>query len=202
MSTDTKENVTEYLNKNTKWVFWYGVGLVVVGIIALLFPIGSTLASELFVGFAFLFAGIVSFAGSFSIRGAGPFFGALLWGLLQIAAGMFMLVNPLAGALALTLVIAILFMFQGAYELAFAFSMAAGASRRWVIVSAIISIAAGILVITGLPGISLVMLGVIVGVNFLSSGIALLMLHRKLRPGTSPGTSPGASPGASADKAA
>jgi hypothetical protein len=39
---------------------------------------------------------------SFSIHGTGPFFAALLLGLLSIVGGVFLFFNPLAGAVALT----------------------------------------------------------------------------------------------------
>lgn len=181
MRVDVIDGAMDALRKNRKLIFWYGLGLTIIGILALFFPMVSTLAAELFIGLSFLFAGLVGFIGSFSVKGTGPFFGALLWSLLQVAAGIFLVVNPLAGAVALTLFIAVLFMFQGAYELALAFTMGKGTPRGWVILSAIISILAGVLIASGMPGLSVVVLGVLVGVNFLSSGLALMMLSRTLR---------------------
>jgi uncharacterized membrane protein HdeD (DUF308 family) len=104
-------------------LFWLGLAMVVVGAAAIVFPIISTLVAALLVGWVFLITGLFMFMGSFSIHGTGPFFGALLLSLLSIAAGVFLLFNPLAGAVALTLMVGVVFIFQGAFELFFAFEM-------------------------------------------------------------------------------
>lgn len=92
--------------------FWLGLAMALVGIIALGFPIISTLAAALFVGWMFLLAGIFLFVGSFAIHGTGPFFGAMLMALLMAAAGVFLLFNPLAGALALTMILGVIFLIE------------------------------------------------------------------------------------------
>jgi len=97
--------------------------LLVLGIGAVIFPMVSTLVATVFIGWILLISGIVALAGSFSFHGAGPFFGALLLGLLSIAAAAFLPMNPLAGAVALTLMLGMIFMIQGAFELFFAFEM-------------------------------------------------------------------------------
>ena len=61
----------------------------------------QTLVAALLVGWVLLISGALTFFGSFSIHGTGPFFGALLLSLLSLAAGVFLLFNPLAGAVAL-----------------------------------------------------------------------------------------------------
>src|SRR5580704_2788946 len=104
-------------------LFWFGLVMVVLGIAAIVFPIISTLVATLLVGWVLLIFGIITLVGSFSIHGTGPFFGVLLLSLLSIAAGVFLLFNPLAGAVALTLLVGVIFMFQGAFEIFFAFEM-------------------------------------------------------------------------------
>ena len=84
---------------------WLGIAMVILGVAAILFPIFSTLVAALLVGWVFLISGIFLLVGSVSIHGTGPFFGALLLSLLSIAAGVFLLFNPLAGEIALTLLL-------------------------------------------------------------------------------------------------
>src|SRR5436305_12247969 len=109
------------LRASSSRLMWLGIAMVIVGIAAIVFPIVSTLVAALLVGWVFLISGVFLFVGSFSIHGTGPFFGALLLSLLSIAAGVFLLFNPLAGEIALTLMVGIIFIIQGAFEIFFAF---------------------------------------------------------------------------------
>ena len=162
-------------------LFWVGLAMTVLGIAAIVFPIASTLVATLMVGWMLLFFGVIALTGSFSIHGTGPFFGALLVALLAIAAGVFMLVNPVAGAAAITVVVAVLFVMQGAFEIAFAFEMRPMTNWGWMLVSGIIGVAAAVLIAASWPGISLVLLGIMFGVNFASTGVAYMFLSHALK---------------------
>jgi uncharacterized membrane protein HdeD (DUF308 family) len=172
----------ERVKSATRWLTWAGVGMTVLGVAALVFPMVSTLAITLFVGSLFLVFGIMSLAVSFSIRGAGPFFGALLYSLAAIGAGVFTLFNPAAGALALTLMVGVLFMLQGAYEAVFAFEMRPASGWGAMLFSAAASIILAIVIFARWPAISTIVLGVLFGVNFISSGIGLIIVSRAVKP--------------------
>lgn len=161
-------------------VFWFGVALVVVGVASLVFPVISTLVATFFVGWILVMAGLVTIGGAFSIRGTGPFFGAFLFGVLALGAGVFMLVRPVAGELAITAMLGFLFMLQGASEAFLAFELRPLRSWGWMLVSATASILMAIIIIAGLPGVSLIALGVIIGVNFLTSGVGYILVSRSV----------------------
>jgi uncharacterized membrane protein HdeD (DUF308 family) len=166
------------LRASSRELFWLGLGMTIVGIIAIGFPIVSTLATALFVGWMFLLAGVFLFVGSFTIHGTGPFFGAMLMALLMIAAGVFLLFHPLAGAMALTIVLGVLFLFQGAFELALAFEMRPHSGWVWMLLSGAASVILALVIAVGLPGISLIALGVLLGINFLSTGLGYIFASR------------------------
>ena len=127
-----------------------------------------------------MFFGGISLFGSFSIHGTGPFFGALLLALLAIGSGLFLILNPVAGAAALTLMVAALLGVQGAFEISFAFHVRPLTGWGTLLVSGIISVVAAVLIIAMWPGISLILLGVLLGINFVSTGIAYIYLSRAL----------------------
>jgi len=163
-------------------LLWLGLLMVVLGIAAIVFPLISTLVATLLVGWVFLISGLFTLYGSFSIHGTGPFFAALLLGLLSIAAGAYMLFNPLAGAAALTLVVSVLFMFQGAFEIFFAFETRPLPGWGGMLISGIASAILAVLIVAGWPAISVIVLGILLGVNFLSTGIAYIFVSRALKP--------------------
>ena len=165
-------------------LLWVGIVMLVLGIAAILWPALSTLVATLFVGWMLLLTGGIALFGSFTIHGTGPFFGALLLALLSIAAGVFLVFNPLAGEAALTLAMVVVFAVQGAFEMLLA--MEVRPLRGWVpmLISGIITIIVAVLIAAAWPGISLFLLGVLVGVNFISSGIGYISIARVLKPST------------------
>lgn len=161
-------------------LFWLGLLLAIVGLAAILFPEFGTLAATMLVGWILLVAGALLFIGSFWIHGTLPFFAGNLFGLLSAAAGVFLLFNPLSGAIALTLVVGILFMFQGASELMFAFEARPAASWVGMLISGLASIVLAVIIVAGWPGISAIALGLLLGINFLSTGIAYMFISRTI----------------------
>jgi uncharacterized membrane protein HdeD (DUF308 family) len=164
-------------------MMWLGAAFLAVGAAALVFPMVATLAATLLVGWVLIVSGAVTLFGAFSLHGARPFFGALLLGLLSVAAGAFILAQPLSGALAITLVLGALFMIEGAFELVMAFELRPARSWIWMLVSAIASIFLALVIIEGWPGVSLVALGAVLGVNFISTGLAYLFVGGTVRRG-------------------
>ena len=142
----------------------------------------STLVATLLVGWVLLISGCVTLAGSFSIHGTGPFFGALLLGLLSTAAGVFLVFHPLAGAVALTLMVGVIFMVQGAFEVFFAFELRPFSSWVGMLVSGIASILIALLIAAGWPAISVVVLGILLGVNFITTGVGYMSVSRAMKP--------------------
>lgn len=170
------------LRSASRGLFWIGLGMLALGVAAIIFPLASTLAAALLIGSVLLISGILTLVGSFSIHGTGPFFGALLLALLSIAAGLFILFNPLAGAVSLTLFVGFIFMFEGAFELFLAFEMRPHAGWGSMLLSGIASILIAILIAAGWPAVSAVALGILLGVNFITTGIGYMAVSRALKP--------------------
>jgi uncharacterized membrane protein HdeD (DUF308 family) len=180
--TDSAENLqTDFkqaIKENKSSLMWIGILMAVTGAFAIFFPFAATVTTNFMVGFLFIFTGVLGVWHSFSIKGTGPFFGALLVGLITMVAGVFLVSNPAEGILLLTLTVGIVFIFEGAYQIFAAFEYRPAKGWGWMLVSAIISIAAGLLIVSKLPGTSLFVLGLLLGINFLSTGISMIMLSR------------------------
>ena len=165
----------------SRGLFWLGLAMAALGIAAIVFPIASTLATAMFVGWMLPLYGGITLFGSFSIHGTGPFFSALVTALLAIGTGVFLLLNPVAGAVALTLIVATLFMLEGAFEISFAFEMLPHAGWVGLLISGIISIVAAVLIVAAWPAISMILLGILFGINFASTGIACMMVAHAVK---------------------
>ena len=170
------------LRAASRKLFWIGLAMVVLGIAAVVFPLISTMVVALLVGWVLLISGVITLINSFSIQGTGPFFGALLLSLLSIAAGVFFLFNPPIGAVALTITVGAIFMVQGAFEIVFACETRPHEVWGGMLLSGIACIVLAILIMAGWPRISAVALGILFGVNFISTGFGYIFVSRALKP--------------------
>ncbi len=99
------------------WILAVGIVLILVGFLAMMMPLVTTLAIELLLGWLFLIGGIVQIVASFFSKKWGGFFSTLAVGFIFVFAGLFLLRYPLGGALTLALLLALTFLIQGTFEI-------------------------------------------------------------------------------------
>jgi len=160
-----------------------GILAVIVGIIAIAWPGVTILALViLFAVYAFVLAGLEG-ARAFSSRTAGPVFGHLLLGLIDLAAGVVALVWPGPTALVLVLVVGIWAFVGGIMEIAAAFGSAETAGTRALFVlSGLVSVAFGV-VLFARPGVGALTLALLFGLFALIYGISQVSAGIQLRQG-------------------
>lgn len=163
---------------NRRALFWVGAALALTGAAVMAYPAYSTLLVGIAAGWLLWFAGAAMVYVSLLVRSPGSLFGAVLAGMVAIAAGAFLMFNPMAGALATTLLIAAVLIVEGAFELALALDLRPLAAWRWVLASALASGAAGVVVAAGAASWSSTGLALVIGLAFASSGLALMALSR------------------------
>jgi uncharacterized membrane protein HdeD (DUF308 family) len=125
-----------------------GVLAVVVGIFAIAWPGATILALViLFAVFAFMSAGLQA-TRAFSSGSAGPVFGHLLLGLIDLAAGVIALVWPAPTAFVLVIVVAARALAGGVAEFFAGFQSGESAgTRALLILSGLVSVAFGVLLL-------------------------------------------------------
>jgi uncharacterized membrane protein HdeD (DUF308 family) len=170
----------ERLAQRNDQLFWGGVAMALVGVLALLFPVVATVAVAVMVGWILIFAGAATIYSAFSVEGTGPFFGELLIGLLKLALGVYLVRHPDVGMVALTLLLAAVFIIDGAVQVALSLELRPQKGWVWMLIAGLIAIGVGLLVAAELPDTSLVTIGILLGVSFLSTGIARISLSRRL----------------------
>ncbi|GGM15507.1 HdeD family acid-resistance protein [Pseudooceanicola nanhaiensis] len=163
------------------WYLWFGLGVlsVVGGVLALFNPFAASVTAEQLVAWFFLIGGILQVIAIFQVSG----WGARLWNIflavVYIWMGITLLANPLAGVLTLTFVAAILFLASGIAKIFYAFSMT---QYRWMMVlSGAISIILAIMIFANYPGSAVVSLGILLAVELLTTGVALMTFGLALK---------------------
>jgi uncharacterized membrane protein HdeD (DUF308 family) len=153
-----------------------GIILVILGLAAIIIPPIATLAVELLFGWLFLISGIAGAITTFMMRQAPGFWWSLVSAILAIAVGVVMLLWPLSGVLTLTLLLITFFIIEGVVSIMFALEHKRELSGRWgwMLASGIVDLILAAIIIEGLPGTAAWALGLLVGINLVFGGTALL----------------------------
>ena len=162
--------------KRTGWDVVLGILLLLAGVIVLAHSVIATAVSVLFIGWMLLLSGVVAFVASFFHREGGSFWLIALSGALMFVLGLFMVRNPSVAALSLTLMAGALFLVSGIVRLVVAASDRE--NRVVLIIGGVISTILGLIILFNIFTATLVLLGVLVGIEALIEGVTLLIMGR------------------------
>jgi uncharacterized membrane protein HdeD (DUF308 family) len=164
------------------WVLFLceGIALVILGLLAVLAPVAATV----FFGWILLLSGVVGLISTLRARQAPGFAWSLLSALVGIVAGGLLLAWPLQGTLSLTAVLIAFLLVEGGVSIMYALQHKSALSGRWgwMLASGIVDVFLGLLLFIGLPGTALWALGLLVGINLLFGGWALILMALHARP--------------------
>lgn len=158
------------------WFMVIGICLIVLGIVAIAFPFATTIAAKVFLGWIFLIGGLIQIFHAFSTQKWSGFFLDLLVGVLYVVAGGWLAFFPLTGILTLTVFLAAMFIAQGVLEVVMAFLVRPQEGWGWVLVSGLIAFAVGVLIFAHLPSAAVWAIGLLVGINMITSGWAYFFI--------------------------
>lgn len=170
----------EAAHRQWGWFLALGILLIVVGIYAIYAEGLATLASVVAIGFVMLIAGVGQIVGAFMARGTGHVILLLLVGILDIIVGYALLQHPTIGALAITLLLAAVFIFGGIFRFVSALWLQVP-NYGWVAVSGVISFILGLLLWMQWPISAFWFIGFAVGLNFIFAGIAWSSMALRLK---------------------
>ena len=127
-----------------------------------------------FLGWLFLIGGVVLVLHAFSTMAWAGFLWSLLIGLLYVVAGGWLAFFPFTGIITLTILLAALFLAEGVLEVILAFRVRPHEGWGWLLLSGLVAIAVGALIAAGLPGSAVWAIGLLVGVNLISTGASFV----------------------------
>ena len=162
------------------WVLFLveGVVLLVLGATAVVLPLLATLALTIIIGWLFLVSGVVGLVTTFWMRQAPGFWWSLISAVLGVAVGFVLLASPLSGAFSLTLVLVVFFIIEGAASIMFALDHKRELTGKWgwMLVSGIVDLVLGAMIFGGLPSTAAWAIGLLVGINMVFGGAALIAM--------------------------
>jgi uncharacterized membrane protein HdeD (DUF308 family) len=146
-----------------------GIVLIAFGTLALAVSFVATLATVLAFGWLLLVTGGVEMAYAFkNARWAGTIL-HVANGALSMVAGFLLLMSPAAGAVVLTLLIAMFFLIGGLFRVVAALVVPLP-HRGWILLSGAVTLLLGIFVWRQLPGAGIWLIGTFVGIDMIMIG--------------------------------
>jgi uncharacterized membrane protein HdeD (DUF308 family) len=162
------------------WRFFLAEGIIlfVLGVLAIVVPPIATIAVEILIGWLLLVSGIVGLIATLRTRGAPGFGWSLVSALLGIVAGIVLLAWPLSGALSLTLILTVFLVLEGVVSILYALEHKRELSGRWatMLFSGIVDLILAGIIFAGLPGTAAWAIGLLVGINLVFGGSALIAM--------------------------
>jgi uncharacterized membrane protein HdeD (DUF308 family) len=170
--------VARSLHEHWLWFLFEGIILLGLGLAAIVLPPIATIAVEILIGWLLLISGIVGLITTFRMRHAPGLWWALLSAILGIVAGAVLLRWPLSGALSLTLILTVFFVVEGVASVFYALEHKRELSGRWVwmLASGAVDLILASIIFLGLPGTAAWAIGLLVGINMVFGGSALIAM--------------------------
>jgi uncharacterized membrane protein HdeD (DUF308 family) len=172
------------LGKRWRSVLWFGVLLIVLGVIATSAAPFLTLTSMVLIGSLLIFVGLLQGLHAFAYRRWGGVFVDVLASLLYLVVGFLFIANPGATAEALTLLIALFLIFGGVFRIVIA-SMVRFHNAVWLLLHGAINTLLGIMIWQQWPMSGHIVIGLFIGIDLIFNGLSLVMLGlaaKKLKP--------------------
>jgi len=153
----------------------WAVLLIVIGAVAIAVPLAASTGVLVIIAWLLLAAGVVQIIHAFQTRGAGIVW-ALVAAVVYLAAGAFLLMHPVMGIAALTLVLAVFFVADGLTHIVAFFQTRGAPGAGFTLLNGVITLFLGVLVWIHWPSSALWVIGTLVGVSMIMTGATRLML--------------------------
>ena len=163
----------EEVGKSWGWLLALGMLLMVLGIVCVGTARTATTVSILTFGWVLLFSGAAWFVGAFQARSWGGVFLYMLNAILRCATGYALLRHPDAGAIGVTMLLAVLFVVGGVFRTAAA-SAVQFPRWGWTALSGVVAVILGLTLLTDSAGASTFFVGMAIGVDLILDGSALV----------------------------
>jgi uncharacterized membrane protein HdeD (DUF308 family) len=175
----------EFLHLRLRWCWFFSLGILLVacGTAAIVFPaitVLTSVAAVILLGVVVMIAGIATIA---AVIWAGHWSGHLLQllvGLLYIVAGFLITDTPVQSTVALTAVIAALFIIAGLFRIVAAFVLRFP-YWGWAVLNGAITFLLGLIIYRHFPQSAMWVIGLLIGVEMLLNGWTWILLSLAIK---------------------
>ena len=174
-------NYVETMRPRWAWFVALGVVAAILGLIALVLTVTATIVSVVTIGMFMILTGATEIAIGFRARSWGRVLYCELAGILYVLAGAFAIAEPLPATLVITLLLGAGLLATGLVRVFFGWQMHDPATRGPLILAGAVTALLGLVIVLGWPGNSSFVLGTLLGIDLLFSGMSWIFFGVRLR---------------------
>jgi uncharacterized membrane protein HdeD (DUF308 family) len=174
-------SVGTIVKKSVGWSIGLSILMILAGCLAIAVPQAAGIAVNLLVAWLLVFSGAAHLVFAWHTRTAGGVVWELLLGILYIFVGTYLLFRPVAGLASLTLALAIYLFAKGVLELILSFRLRPMPGSGWLLFDGIVTLILGVMIWRTWPSSTEWVIGTLVGISMLFSGISRLMISLAAR---------------------
>lgn len=186
MSLDAAAEVFRDAMRQTvrRYSFWYlleGILLIAAGVLAIIFPVLSSTAIVVLLGWLLIISGAVQGFSLIGARHVPHFWLQLISVILAVLVGFLFLRDPAQGIATIALLLIVFFMMEGMSKVVFALTIRPFPNWGWVLASGLVGIVLSLVLWASLPVAAVWLIGLLLGINLISVGAAILWLALGVR---------------------
>jgi uncharacterized membrane protein HdeD (DUF308 family) len=174
-------SVGTIVKKSVGWSIGLSVLMIVAGFLAIAVPQAVGIAVNILVAWLLVFSGAAHLVFAWHTRTTGVMLWEWLLGILYIFIGAYLLFHPVAGLASLTLALAIYLFAEGVLELILWFRIRPMPGSGGLLFDGIVTLILGFMIWRTWPSSTEWVIGTLVGISMLFSGISRLMLSLAAR---------------------
>jgi len=174
-------SVGTIVKESIGWSIGLSMLMIVAGLLAIVVPPAAGVAVVFIVAWLLVVSGGAHLAFAWYTRTAGGFIWELLLGIAYVLIGVYVLLHPAVGLASLTLALAIYLFAEGILELLLGFLLRAMPGSGWLLFDGIITLILAIMIWRAWPSSAEWVIGTLVGISMLFSGLCRLMLSLAAR---------------------
>lgn len=169
------------IQQSTTWAIILGSLMILLGLAAISLPLVTSLALTIWIGWLLVGNSVIKTIYAIQTRQDGSLVLKLLLALLYLGAGVVLILNPLEGVLTLTLLLGVFLISEGVVELILAVQLRSLANWGWLLLNAIVTLLLGVIIWAEWPLDAPWVVGLLVGISFITSGLSRVMLALAVR---------------------
>ncbi|HWW82771.1 MAG TPA: DUF308 domain-containing protein [Vicinamibacterales bacterium] len=169
------------IRRAATWSLALSALMIVTGLLAIGIPMIAGVAVTLIVGWLLIASAALHFVFAWRSGHASAVIWEILLGLAYAVIGFYVLSNPAVGLASLTFAVAAYLFIEGILEFVLAFQIRPAPGSGWLLVDGVITLVLAVMIWSTWPSSATWVVGTLVGISMLFSGVTRLMLSLAVR---------------------